>query len=96
MIIEPEDIQNRIRNALSPIQTLKDICNVIFKSNNEEVINDTYSYIKNSNVLEAVQRSIDKIILIAQACDKKINDKTFDIEYYIKELNNYDRPRKTV
>lgn len=86
----PEDIQNRVRNAVSPIQVLKDICDNLVNSSDEKNLNDTYKYLKNSNLLEATQRSIDKLIVIARACDSKINDKNFNIESYIKQMN-YDQ-----
>ena len=82
-----EDIQNRAKNALSPIQILNDIVNeIIVKYNtdyNESI--DLFKFLIKSNITNHVQKSIDKLILLAKAADMKINDETFDIESYIKE-----------
>ena len=82
-----EDIQNRAKNALSPIQILNDIVNeIIVKYNtdyNESI--DLFKFLIKSNITNQVQKSIDKLILLAKAADMKINDETFDIESYIKE-----------
>ena len=82
-----EDIQNRAKNALSPIQILNDIINeIIVKYNTDynECI-DLFKFLIKSNITNHVQKSIDKLILLAKAADMKINDETFDIESYIKE-----------
>jgi len=82
-----EDIQNRAKNALSPIQILNDIVNeIIVKYNTDynECI-DSFKFLIKSNITNRVQKSIDKLILLAKAADMKINDETFDIESYIKE-----------
>lgn len=82
-----EDIQNRAKNALSPIQILNDIINeIIVKYNtdyNESI--DLFKFLIKSNITNHVQKSIDKLILLAKAADMKINDENFDIESYIKE-----------
>lgn len=80
---QPEDIQNRVRNAVCPIQVLHDIIQEAI--NNKSNID--WNYIIDSKLLHTVQKSIDKLIVLAKAADSKINDETFDIEYYIKNNN---------
>lgn len=83
----PEDIQNRARNALSPIQFLNDVVKELLtldKDNKSSKYIELYDLLKESNICSKVDKSIDKIILLAKGSDLKINDKTFDIESFIK------------
>ena len=88
MIREPEDIQNRVRNTLGPIQTLHDVVEqfIVCYGNDEKFVKDWNCLIK-SNLTEHVQQSIDKLILLAKAADAKIDDKMFCVEDFIKDNN---------
>ena len=88
MIRKPEDIQNRVRNALGPIQTLHDVVEQLIKcyGNDEKFIKD-WNWLIKSNLTERVQQSIDKLILLAKAADTKIDDKMFCVEDFIKDNN---------
>ena len=88
MIREPEDIQNRVRNTLSPIQTLHDIVKEIVGLDADTIESvRAYEFLVHSDLIKHVQESIDKLILLAKAADMKINDKIFCVEDYIKENN---------
>lgn len=88
MIREPEDIQNRVRNALGPIQTLHDVVEqlIVCYGNDEKFVKD-WNWLIKSNLIEHVQQSIDKLILLAKAADTKIDDKMFCVEDFIKNNN---------
>lgn len=88
MIREPEDIQNRVRNALGPIQTLHDVAEqlIMCYGNDEKFVKD-WNWLIKSNLIEHVQQSIDKLILLAKAADIKIDDNMFCVEDFIKDNN---------
>ena len=81
-----ENVENRIRNTLGSIQTLRDISKMLM-SNDSDSKNAViaYDYLVKSNICDTVQAAIEKIILIAKACDQKIDDENFDVEKYITE-----------
>lgn len=84
MIKEPENIENRVRNTLGPIQTLHDIVGQMIgldADDNKSV--KLYDYLVKSDLIKNTQKSIDKLILLARASDKKLADPTFNIEEYI-------------
>ena len=88
MIREPEDIQNRVRNTLGPIQTLHDVVEqLIMHYGNDEKFAKYWNWLIKSNLTEHVQQSIDKLILLAKAADTKIDDKMFCVEDFIKDNN---------
>ena len=88
MIREPEDIQNRVRNTLGPIQMLHDVVEqLIMCYNNDDKFVKDWNWLIKSNLIEHVQQSIDKLILLAKAADVKIDDKMFCVEDFIKENN---------
>ena len=88
MIREPEDIQNRVRNTLGPIQTLHDIVEqLIMRYDNDEKFAKDWNWLIKSNLTERVQQSIDTLILLAKAADTKIDDKMFCVEDFIKDNN---------
>ena len=88
MIREPEDIQNRVRNTLGPIQTLHDVVEqLIMCYDNDEKFTKDWNWLIKSNLIERVQQSIDKLILLAKAADIKIDDKMFCVEDFIKDKN---------
>ena len=88
MIREPEDIQNRVRNTLGPIQTLHDVVEqLIMRYGDDEKFVKDWNWLVKSNLTEHVQQSIDKLILLAKAADIKINDKMFCVEDFIKDNN---------
>lgn len=88
MIREPEDIQNRVRNTLGPIQTLHYVVDqlIVCYDNDEKFVKD-WNWLIKSNLIEHVQQSIDKLILLAKAADAKIDNKMFCVEDFIKENN---------
>ena len=88
MIREPEDIQNRVRNTLGPIQTLNDVVEqlIAHDADDEKSVN-VWNWLVKSNLTEHVKQSIDKLILLAKAADVKINDKMFCVEDFIKDNN---------
>ena len=88
MIREPEDIQNRVRNTLGPIQTLHDLVEQMIgldADDNKSV--KLYDYLVKSDLIKNAQKSIDKLIVLAKAADMKINDKMFCVEDFIKDNN---------
>ena len=88
MIREPEDIQNRVRNTLGPIQTLHDVVEQLIEHyGNDEKFTKDWNWLIKSNLTERVQQSIDKLILLAKAADTKIDDKMFCVEDFIKDNN---------
>lgn len=88
MLKEPEDIQNRVRNALSTIQTLTYICEILQNNDsNSKIFSQALDLLKRLEIAELSQKSINKLIVLAKAADMKINDKTFCVEDYIIENN---------
>lgn len=88
MIRELEDIQNRVRNTLGPIQTLHDIAQEIVGLDADTIESvRAYEFLVHSDLIKHVQESINKLIVLAKAADMKINDKTFCVEDYIVENN---------
>lgn len=88
MIKEPENIENRVRNTLGSIQTLHDIVEQMIgldADDNKSV--KLYDYLVKSDLIKNAQKSIDKLILLARAADKKLADPTFNIEEYIIKNN---------
>ena len=81
----PEDIQNRARNALSPIHMLNETIRQLLKSDikSPEFL-ESYNWLKTSDICDKVDKSIKKLILLAKGADTKIDDETFDIEKFIK------------
>ena len=81
-----EDIQNRVRNALSPINTINEIVRQLLLTQLDSAeFYKIIEYLKETNICDRVDESINKIIKYAHVADIKINDETFDIEKYIKE-----------
>lgn len=75
-----ENVQNKVRNKLSSIQTLYDICRIMTGEDADSKKSiETYEYLIKSNLLNTVKESIQDLIDIAAECDKKINDNTFDV-----------------
>ena len=88
MIREPENIENRVRNTLGPIQTLHDIAQEIVGLDADTIESvRAYEFLVHSDLIKNAQKSIDRLILLAKAADMKINDKTFCVEDYIVENN---------
>lgn len=82
-----EDIQNRVRNHLCPFQIAIDIIENITNECNEEKLHEIINFIKKSNLKNNLIKQIDWFISFGGAMDKKINDKSFDVELYIKNKN---------
>lgn len=88
MIKESENIENRVRNTLGPLQTLHDICQMMVgeDADSKESVR-LFEHLVNSDLIKNSQKAISKIILLAKAADNKIGDNKFNIEEYI-ETNN--------
>ncbi len=83
-----EDIQNRVRNTLGPIQTLHDIAKEIVGLDADTIESvRAYEFLVHSDLIKHAQEAINKLILLAKAADLKINDKNFDIEDWIIRNN---------
>lgn len=82
--MQPEDVQNRVRNILCPIQLLNDIVKILVgtDADSEEAV-DTFNYLVKSDLPNKVDKSINKLIKMSEAIDIKINDPYFDIEKYM-------------
>ena len=79
-----EDIQNRVRNRLTPFQLAANLIDVL--SNEDEDKSQIISYLKDSNLKNVIIQNIDWFIKMGAALDLYINDPTFDIE---KEIRSY-------
>lgn len=79
-----EDIQNRVRNRLTPFQLAANLIDVF--SNEDEDKSQIISYLKDSNLKNVIMQNIDWFIKMGAVLDLYINDPTFDIE---KEIRSY-------
>ena len=79
-----EDIQNRVRNRLTPFQLVANLIDVL--SNEDEDKSQIISYLKDSNLKSVIIQNIDWLIKMGAVLDLYINDPTFDIE---KEIRSY-------
>jgi len=85
-----EDIQNRVRNHLCPFQTAVDILNAfkdISIEYDQEQLIALISYLKKTDLTTNLQKQIDWFISFGAAMENKIADKSFDVESYMKNLN---------
>lgn len=82
--MQPEDVQNRVRNILCSIKLLNDIVKILVgtDADSEEAV-DAFNYLVKSDLPNKVDQSINKLIKIGEAIDLKINDSSFDIEKYM-------------
>lgn len=82
--MQPEDVQNRVRNILCPIKLLNDIVKILVgtDADSEEAV-DAFNYLVKSDLPNKVDQSINKLIKMGEAIDIKINDSSFDIEKYM-------------
>ena len=78
-----EDIQNRVRNRLSPFKVAADLIKDICDDNKKDVL---IAYLKEANFSEILNKQIDWFIRMGATLDLYINDPSFDIE---KEMNKY-------
>ena len=86
-----EDIQNRVRNHLSPFQTAIDYLNLLKKAsykNDDAYIKSLVKYIQTTDLINTAQEKINWFISLGAAMDRKINDETFDVEQYISEMKS--------
>ena len=79
-----EDIQNRVRNRLTPFQLAANLIDIF--SNEDEDKSQIISYLKDSNLKSVILQNIDWFIKMGAVLDLYINDPTFDIE---KEIRSY-------
>ena len=79
-----EDIQNRVRNRLTPFQLAANLIDIF--SNKDEDKSQIISYLKDSNLKSVIMQNIDWFIKMGAVLDIYINDPTFDIE---KEIRSY-------
>jgi len=83
-----ENIQNRVRNTVGPLQTLIDIVESLkgLDADDEQSL-ILYNYLLNSDIEKNAKNSLNKLLILANAADIKINDNNFDIEKFIKDNN---------
>lgn len=88
MINEVENIQNRVRNKLGSLQSLIDLSEIILEQDyNSKLYNQAINLL--SNNIKYANQSIKDLIDIARECDKKINNKKFDVwEEVLKSRKN--------
>lgn len=79
-----EDIQNRVRNKLTPFKLVADL--IDFLSDESVDKNQIISYFKDAKLKSTILQNIDWFIKMGATLDLYINDPTFDIE---KEISNY-------
>lgn len=75
----PENLENKIRNKLGPLQSLVEFTRLSLSPANDI---DWTKHI-NTELVERCQRSIDQIIMIARIGDDVINNPEFDINEYL-------------
>lgn len=80
-----EDIQNRVRNHLSSITTLINVVRDLI-GNDDEKKSILLPYIKRNDLCSIAERDVNWFISLGRAMDEKINDNSFDVENYIKNL----------
>ena len=82
--MQPEDVQQRVRNILCPIQLLNDIVKILVgtDADSEEAV-DAFNYLVKSDLSNKVDQSINRLIKMSEVIDFKINDPSFDIEKYM-------------
>lgn len=79
-----EDIQNRIRNKLSPVKVVAELIEDICKNENKR--DALIEYLKNAKLSDILYKNIDWFIKMGATLDSYINDPTFDIE---QEISKY-------
>lgn len=84
---EIENVENRFRNKLTPFRMAAHVLKQLSMLGPDEVNAESiYSYIKSTNLDDIVEKNVDWFIKAGQAIDKKIDDKTFNIEEEISNL----------
>ena len=77
-----EDIQNKIRNKLTPCVVSMDMLGLILDSyfnKDQKTFEKIMDHCSTSNIVECVKSSIEDIIDISKKCDEKINDPNYDV-----------------
>lgn len=75
----PENLENKIRNKLGPLQSLVEFTSLSLSSDNDI---DWSKHI-NTELVERCQRSIDQIIMIARIGDDVIDNPEFDVNEHL-------------
>lgn len=75
----PENLENKIRNKLGPLQILVEFTSLSLSSDNDI---DWSNHI-NTELVERCQRSIDQIIMIARIGDDVIDNPEFDVNEHL-------------
>ena len=75
----PENLENKIRNKLGPLQTLVEFTSLSLNPAN----NIDWSRYINTELVERCQRSIDQIIMIARIGDDAIDNPEFDVNEHL-------------
>ena len=78
--IYKEPVEEKVRNKLSVIKVITDLLySIVNEPLNEKSFKEISTYINNSNIINNSYQCMVDLIDIARECDKKINDKTFDV-----------------
>lgn len=77
---EAENIENKIRNKVSPFQLIADIIDELNKEEGHtDKVDDILFYLKKANMGELIKNNIDWLIRMGRTLDKYIDNKYFDI-----------------
>ena len=78
-----ENLENKIRNKLGPLQSLVEFTRLSLNPQLEgKKPTDWRKYI-NNQLIEKCQRSIDQIIMIARIGDEEIGNPDFDVNEHL-------------
>ena len=75
----PENLENKIRNKLGPLQSLVEFTRLSLSPANDI---DWSKHI-NTELVDRCQRSIDQIIMIARIGDDAIDNPEFDVNEHL-------------
>ena len=78
----PENLENKIRNKLGPLQSLVEFTRLSMNPTERTKDVDFRKYIT-KDLVDKCQRSIDQIILIARIGDDTIADPEFDVNEHL-------------
>lgn len=78
----PENLENKIRNKLGPLQSLVEFTRLSMNPTERTRDVDFRKYIT-KDLVDKCQRSIDQIILIARIGDDTIADPEFDVNEHL-------------
>ena len=79
----PENLENKIRNKLGPIQSLVEFTRLSLEPQSTTKKPVDWSKHITKELTDKCQRSIDQIIMIARIGDDAINDSEFDVNEHL-------------